>query len=84
MTFAYNVRPEKRAVIPAPTHVDGTARLQTVSRRPILLLGTDSRVRRSHRRAGGVEYFVQRQRADRLPPGGSDGLFFRARRWTYW
>jgi carbamoyltransferase len=33
MTFAYNVRPEKRAVIPAPTHVDGTARLQTVSRK---------------------------------------------------
>ncbi len=32
MTFAYNVRPEKRNVIPAPTHVDGTARLQTVSR----------------------------------------------------
>jgi len=27
------VRPEKRAAIPAPTHVDGTARLQTVSRR---------------------------------------------------
>lgn len=33
MTFAYAVRPEKRGVIPAPTHVDGTARLQTVSRR---------------------------------------------------
>src|SRR6266481_9386015 len=32
MTFAYGVRPEKRAIIPAPTHVDGTARLQTVSR----------------------------------------------------
>jgi carbamoyltransferase len=32
MTFAYAVRPEKRSVIPAPTHVDGTARLQTVSR----------------------------------------------------
>jgi carbamoyltransferase len=32
MTFAYAVRPEMRAVIPAPTHVDGTARLQTVSR----------------------------------------------------
>lgn len=32
MTFAYPVRREKRAVIPAPTHVDGTARLQTVSR----------------------------------------------------
>ncbi|HEV2222024.1 MAG TPA: carbamoyltransferase [Candidatus Acidoferrales bacterium] len=32
MTFAYPVRPSKRVVIPAPTHVDGTARLQTVSR----------------------------------------------------
>ena len=32
MTFAYPVRREKRGVIPAPTHVDGTARLQTVSR----------------------------------------------------
>lgn len=32
MTFAFPVRPEKRSVIPAPTHVDGTARLQTVSR----------------------------------------------------
>jgi carbamoyltransferase len=32
MTFAYPVRTEKRDVIPAPTHVDGTARLQTVSR----------------------------------------------------
>jgi carbamoyltransferase len=31
MTFAFPVRAEKRAVIPAPTHVDGTARLQTVS-----------------------------------------------------
>jgi carbamoyltransferase len=32
MTFAYPVRAEKRSVIPAPTHVDGTARLQTVTR----------------------------------------------------
>ena len=32
MTLAYAVRPEKRATIPAPTHVDGTGRLQTVSR----------------------------------------------------
>ena len=32
MTQAYSVRPEKRAVIPAPTHVDGTGRLQTVTR----------------------------------------------------
>jgi carbamoyltransferase len=33
MSFAYSVRPEKRATIPAPTHVDGTGRLQTVNRR---------------------------------------------------
>lgn len=32
MTLAYPVRPEKRGLIPAPTHVDGTGRLQTVSR----------------------------------------------------
>ena len=32
MSLAYSVRPEKRATIPAPTHVDGTGRLQTVSR----------------------------------------------------
>ena len=32
MTFAYSVRPEKQSAIPAPTHVDGTGRLQTVSR----------------------------------------------------
>jgi carbamoyltransferase len=32
MTLAYAVRPEKRVQIPAPTHVDGTGRLQTVTR----------------------------------------------------
>ncbi len=32
MTFAPRVRPEKRDVIPAAVHVDGTARLQTVAR----------------------------------------------------
>jgi carbamoyltransferase len=32
MTMAYPVREEKRATIPAPTHVDGTGRLQTVGR----------------------------------------------------
>src|SRR5229473_8367258 len=32
MTMAYAVRPEKRERIPAPTHVDGTGRLQTVAR----------------------------------------------------
>jgi carbamoyltransferase len=32
MTFAYSVRPEKRSSLVAPTHVDGTGRLQTVER----------------------------------------------------
>jgi carbamoyltransferase len=32
MTLAYAVRPEQRDKIPAPTHVDGTGRLQTVTR----------------------------------------------------
>jgi len=31
MNLAYSVRPEKRHKIPAPTHVDGTGRLQTVT-----------------------------------------------------
>jgi carbamoyltransferase len=30
MTFTFNVRPEARALIPAVTHVDGTARIQVV------------------------------------------------------
>jgi carbamoyltransferase len=33
MLMVYKVRPEMRSVIPAVTHVDGTGRLQTVSRR---------------------------------------------------
>src|SRR5262245_20271588 len=32
MLMAYLVKPEKRSEIPAPTHVDGTGRLQTVNR----------------------------------------------------
>ncbi|HYK40221.1 MAG TPA: carbamoyltransferase C-terminal domain-containing protein [Candidatus Eremiobacteraceae bacterium] len=32
MTMAYPVRPAKRDKIPAPTHVDGTGRLQTVTK----------------------------------------------------
>jgi len=33
MLFAFNVYPEKRYVIPAVTHVDGSARVQTVSKK---------------------------------------------------
>jgi len=31
MLLVYRVRPEKRALVPAITHVDGTARVQTVT-----------------------------------------------------
>jgi carbamoyltransferase len=33
MTMTYTVKPGKRGLIPAPTHVDGSGRLQTVNRR---------------------------------------------------
>jgi len=33
MIVVFDVRPEKRAVVPAITHVDGTGRVQTISRR---------------------------------------------------
>jgi carbamoyltransferase len=32
MTLTFDVRPEKRGEVPAITHVDGTARVQTVGR----------------------------------------------------
>ncbi len=31
MTMTFRVKPDKRTIIPAPTHVDGTGRLQTVT-----------------------------------------------------
>ena len=39
MSKVYNVRIEKRSIIPAVTHVDGTGRLQTVHEKinPIFL-----------------------------------------------
>ena len=61
MTLAYSVRPAKRDKIPAPTHVDGTGRLQTVTReanpryRALIRAFRDlTGVPR------GVEHFVQR------------------------
>ena len=76
MTFAYSVRPEKRGVLAAPTHVDGTgAAANRRARGQSAILAADSRVRKFDRRAGGGEYFVQRQRADCLPARRSDRLF---------
>jgi carbamoyltransferase len=40
MLQVYPVRPDKRAIVPAITHVDGSGRLQTVSQRSNLLYWT--------------------------------------------
>ncbi len=67
MLMVYQVREEKRAVIPAVTHVDGSGRLQTVNARyEPALLSTDFRLLRTDRSAGSAEHLVQRKRADRL------------------
>ena len=60
MTLAYAVRPEKQALIPAPTHVDGTGRLQTVTREanPRYHVGA-LRVSRFNRCSRSFEYVVQ-------------------------
>ena len=70
MMQVYPVRAEKRDVIPAVTHVDGSGRLQTVSRdgNPIYW-SLIQRVRAAHRRADRAEHVVQRERADRAPAG---------------
>ena len=71
MTVVLPVRPEKRAVIPAVTHFDGTGRLQTVERETngrfhALVEAFDA----IDGRARGAQYFVQpRGRADRLHAG---------------
>ena len=67
MLMVYQVREERRAEIPAVTHVDGSGRLQTVSRevnaRYYQLISDFNEL---DRRAGGFEYVVQRERADCL------------------
>ncbi len=66
MIQVYPVRPDKRDVIPAVTHVDGSGRLQSVSRESnprywALISAFDD----ADRRAGAAEHVVQRERADR-------------------
>ena len=56
-----------RSTIPAVTHVDYSARVQTVTRGQRRLLRSAARVRRPDRLRGGGEHLVQRaRRADRL------------------
>ena len=71
MLMTYPVRPDKVDEIPAPTHVDGTGRLQTVRRGPEpSVLRADRRLPRTDRRSGPAEHLVQRERADLLHPRG--------------
>ena len=69
--------PEEARQIPAPTHVDGTGRLQTVTSeanpRYWRLISAFDDPRRAH----GPEYVLQRQRAHRLPPGEALDCFLR-------
>ena len=76
MLQVYPVRPDKRAVVPAITHVDGSGRLQTVSARiEPALLQPDQGVRPPDRRADAAEHVVQRKRADRADAGAGARLF---------
>ena len=55
-----NVLPQKRSALPAITHVDGTARLQTVDQRPAPAIPpAHQRVRQDHRCARGAQHIIQ-------------------------
>ena len=73
MLMTYPVRPDKVAEIPAPTHVDGTGRLQTVRPDQNPRYHAPHRgVRGTDRRAGPAEHVVQRERADLLHARAGD------------
>ena len=75
MMQVFRIRPEKRARIPAVTHVDGTGRLQTVTcGRQSALCAADPVVRRPDRRADRAQHQLQRERAGGLPARGSHRL----------
>ena len=75
MMQVFQIREEKRPLIPAVTHVDGSGRLQTVHRanEPALLAASSS-LSRIYGCADGTEHLVQRERAGRLPSGRGVGL----------
>ena len=75
MMQVYPIRAEKRALIPAVTHVDGSGRLQTVTRetnpRYYALIEA---FRALTGRADGAEHLVQRERAGRVHARGGARL----------
>ena len=71
MLFVVDVKPGQGEVLPAITHVDGTARLQTVHRdESPLYYGLIERFGAGERRAGDPQHLVQLEgRADRHDAG---------------
>ena len=69
MLFVTPVKPEHHATLPATTHVDGTARLQTVYRERIRgTTGSLSDLARPQRCAGAAEYISSICAANRSSP----------------
>ena len=60
MMQVFQIREEKRPLIPAVTHVDGSGRLQTVSpTHQSALSSIDRSLSRQHRRADGAQHLIQ-------------------------
>ena len=75
MIQVYPVRPDKRDVIPAVTHVDGSGRLQSVSQESNARYWALIRAFQARdRRAGPAEHLVQRERTDRRAAGAGARL----------
>ena len=77
MLMVYQIKPERRAEIPAVTHVDGSGRLQTVTRaaneRYYQLI---SDFYQANRRSRGAQHFFQRERTDCLHAASGHRLFY--------
>ena len=77
MLMVYQIKPERRAEIPAVTHVDGSGRLQTVTRaaneRYYQLI---SDFYQANRRSRGAQHLFQRERTDCLHAASGHRLFY--------
>ena len=75
MMEVFQIREEKRSLLPAVCHVDGSGRLQTVHREiNPLYHQLISSLPISHLRPARAQHFLQRKRARRLPPRRSARL----------
>ena len=74
--MVYQVRPERRAEIPAVTHRRLGTPADRFARGKRPLLSTHCRLYRAHWRARFAQHVVQRKRADRLHPGPRYRLLF--------